>query len=596
MVLGSRPEMSYIVGGMSRENHVEAASSLDAAAIAPTQLASGAPAARTGDDAAPLSTDSLPPRIGMTFGGYRLVELLGVGGSAAVYRGVHSDGSAAAIKVLHAWLSADPRAKRRFLREAAVANRLRHPAIVRMLAEGEDESGSAYLVMELAEGETVEARWHAANGQLPLAEVARITDELLSVLAVAHAAGVVHRDIKPANLLIVADGTLRVFDFGIARATELANAPSMVTRTGAVLGTALFMPPEQALGVHGEIDARSDVWAVAATMFALLTGQFVHRARTVNEALVLAATQRARSIRKVVPDLPRAVAKVIDRALSFDRADRYADAAAMQAALRQAMEGDGEATRDRALSDAPTLPEKVPSCCPPAMKAEDASAAGASAVKESAPPPRSRAAEATPRRRSMPLVVKMAIAALLLGAVAQMAGWIDVTGSHEARSGEPAPPPSRRAAMAVEVKGTAAEPAPKITAEPPPAALPSVRTVQVSIAPPDSTVDVAGQRIEVRDGTIQITGVPGSVHHVRAVSGGAASEADVVITENGPLPASVEVKQRKPQAGMAAGAPSRSATAAPTASAGPTVTTPPLSNTIDTDFDDTHGGKRPGPR
>src|SRR4029078_5315704 len=119
-------------------------------------------------------------------------------------------------------------------------NRVKHPAIIRMLSEGEDESGHAYLIMELADGETLETRRSACEGRLPLAEVLRIADELLAVLSVAHAEGVVHRDIKPANLLVLVDGGLRVLDFGIARATELTDSSALVTRSGAILGTVLF--------------------------------------------------------------------------------------------------------------------------------------------------------------------------------------------------------------------------------------------------------------------------------------------------------------------------------------------------------------------
>src|SRR5262245_46168671 len=118
-------------------------------------------------------------RVGTIIGGYRLEALLGVGGTAAVYRAARDAGGArevAAIKVLHPWLGADPRAKKRFLREAAVADRVRHPAIVRTLESGEDRSGAAYLIMELAEGETLEQRREASGGRLPLDEVLRLAD------------------------------------------------------------------------------------------------------------------------------------------------------------------------------------------------------------------------------------------------------------------------------------------------------------------------------------------------------------------------------------------------------------------------------------
>ncbi len=342
---------------MAPRGPLRPADSSDADGFAPTEVASSGirDAGEPHDDEEANGTaGAARARIGTTVGGYRLEAILGVGGTATVYRGEREDGQRAAIKMLHAWLNADARAKKRFLREAAVANRLQHPAIVRMLSEGEDESGTAYLVMELAEGRTLEALRVARAGRLEADEVTRIADELLAVLAVAHAQGVVHRDIKPANLLLTPEGELRVLDFGIARVMELSENPSLVTRSGAVLGTIFFMAPEQALGVRDDIDARADVWAVGATMFTLLCGQFVHRARTVNEALVQAATQPAPPIEKQCPNLPPAVAAVINRALSFDRHHRYADAGAMRAALQRATAGQLEV---RALAMGDTLPE-----------------------------------------------------------------------------------------------------------------------------------------------------------------------------------------------------------------------------------------------
>ena len=293
-------------------------------------------------------------RLGQRVGGYKLEDVLGVGGSACVYRGVKR-GKGAAIKVLHAWLGADPRAKKRFVREATLAERVAHPAIVRTLDHGEEPDGTVFLVMDLAEGETIEARRIAAGGRLPEGEVMHLMDELLAVLAVTHARGVVHRDIKPTNLLRTPEGSLRLLDFGIACVTDLTEASSLVTRTGAVLGTVFFMAPEQALGVRDDIDASSDVWAVGATMFTLLTGQFVHQARTANEALVLAATQPAPPIRSLQPGVSAAMASVVDRALSFDRAARYADAGAMRDALRGAARGEMDAVAELAMIE--TLPE-----------------------------------------------------------------------------------------------------------------------------------------------------------------------------------------------------------------------------------------------
>jgi serine/threonine-protein kinase len=301
--------------------------------------------------------ESAQARIGTALGEWRLVDLLGLGGAAAVYRAVHEDGRTAALKVLHSEFIGHTRARKRLLREAYVANRIQHPGIVRVFDNGLADDGTAYLVLELCDGETLESLRTAAGAGRPVEEVARWIDELCDVLAAAHEQGVVHRDIKPANLILASDGRIRVLDFGIARALALPDAPSLVTRTGAVLGTAYFMSPEQALGCVDDVDARSDVWSVGATMFTLITGQHVHRARTVNEAVVLAATQPAVKVRSIRPDLLPPVAAVIDRALAFDRERRFAGVREMQAALRQAMRCEVSTEAPGSSDTIETLPE-----------------------------------------------------------------------------------------------------------------------------------------------------------------------------------------------------------------------------------------------
>jgi serine/threonine-protein kinase len=306
--------------------------------------------------------DKAAARLGTRLAAYQLEELLGVGGTAAVYRAVNAHGETFALKVLHSSLSRDVRARRRFLREAQIAKWLDHPRVVRILATGEAPDGTAYHVMDLHEGVTLERQRAKAPDGLPCDTVIPWMDDLLSVLAVAHARGIIHRDIKPANLLLDPQGRVHVLDFGIMRRAPERGASSLVTRSGALLGTVPFMPPEQALGRSDEIDARTDVWSVGATIFTLITGKLVHRADSVNEALVLAATQSAPPIRKVDPSVPKPLAAVINRALSFDKADRFADAGAMRLALRRACGLEPEpATKEveAAAGAMRTLPEET---------------------------------------------------------------------------------------------------------------------------------------------------------------------------------------------------------------------------------------------
>ncbi len=273
-------------------------------------------------------------RVGRTLcGKYTLDALIGVGGMAAVYKGVHRNGHRVAIKMLHPAISASEALRARFLREGYVANAVDHPGAVRVLDDDTAEDGSVFLVMELLEGQTLRELWERAGYRLPVEQAAAFVHQLLDVLAAAHAKGIVHRDIKPDNLFVTADGRLRVLDFGIARMRDASG--SSATRTGGVMGTPAFMPREQALGWMKEIDGRTDLWAVGATMFTLVSGEMVHNADTPEHVVVLTATQPARPLASVVP-VPPPIAAVVDQALAFAKTDRFADARSMQQALEQA--------------------------------------------------------------------------------------------------------------------------------------------------------------------------------------------------------------------------------------------------------------------
>jgi serine/threonine-protein kinase len=272
---------------------------------------------------------------------WRLDTLLGVGGMAAVYAATHRNGARVAIKILHPQLSVDQSIRDRFLREGYVANSVNHPGVVRVLDDDVTDDGAVFFVMDLLEGETLDARWSRQGPRLAAQDVLAIGDQVLDVLAAAHDRGVIHRDVKPENVFVANDGTVRLLDFGIARLREL-SAASQATRAGAMLGTPAFMPPEQALGHVDEIDARSDLWGVGATMFALLTGRLVHEGGTVNEQLIAAATKPAPPLRVLAPDLPLPVREVVDRALAFDKNSRWPDARTMQEAVRAAYSVLGE--------------------------------------------------------------------------------------------------------------------------------------------------------------------------------------------------------------------------------------------------------------
>jgi serine/threonine-protein kinase len=290
-------------------------------------------------------------RVGTLLNGkWRLDALLGVGGMAVVYSATHRNRKRAAVKVLHPEYSASPDMRARFLREGYVANSVGHPAVVSIDDDDVAEDGSAFLVMELLEGETIEERRERKGGRLPAIEVLGIADQLLDVLAVAHANGVVHRDLKPENLFLTAKGVLKVLDFGIARLREM-TAPISATRTGSLMGTPAFMAPEQAKGRWDEVDGRTDLWAVGASMFDLLTGRVVNEAETANEALALAITRPPPSLTSVAPESEPALAALVDRALAYDKSQRFQSAREMQEAVwavHSELTGQSAAGGDRA--------------------------------------------------------------------------------------------------------------------------------------------------------------------------------------------------------------------------------------------------------
>jgi eukaryotic-like serine/threonine-protein kinase len=272
---------------------------------------------------------------GVLCGKYRIEQVLGVGGMAVVYAATHRNQKRVAIKMLHPELSLNREVRARFMREGYAANTVDHPGAVAVLDDDTAEDGAAFLVMERLEGVEVEALRLRNGGRFDARVVLAIADALLAVLSAAHARSIVHRDIKPENLYVLYDGTLKVLDFGIARARDALSEGQGGTKTGMLMGTPAYMAPEQALGKSKEIDGQTDVWAVGATLFALLSGQQVHEGESATALLVQTATQPARSLSLVAPDVDGRVVALVDRALAFDKAARWPSAAGMRAAVRE---------------------------------------------------------------------------------------------------------------------------------------------------------------------------------------------------------------------------------------------------------------------
>ncbi|HEX8795827.1 MAG TPA: protein kinase [Polyangiaceae bacterium] len=304
------------------------------------------------------SPSSSSTRIGSTLRGkWTLEKLLGEGGMASVYVARHTIGRLDAIKILHPALAATPQLRARFEQEARVVNRFRHRGAVEVRDMDTTEDGAPFIVMELLEGETLSALARRTGGPLDVATVLQIADEVLDVLAAAHAQGIIHRDIKPDNLLRLADGHIKVLDFGIARVRE-GLGEGMKTRTGTTLGTVAYMPPEQAKGI--DIDGRADVYAVGATMFRLLAGRRVHEADTEAERFVKVVSEPAPPLASAAPHASAQVCAVVDRALAFDRERRYADATTMQTDVRAAARGEAPLHTSAPTKAAPAVAALAP--------------------------------------------------------------------------------------------------------------------------------------------------------------------------------------------------------------------------------------------
>lgn len=262
---------------------------------------------------------------------WRLDRVIGIGGTAAVFEATHKNGNRVAIKILHADLADHADVRARFLAEGYAANRVAHPGVVTVRDEGTTADGAVFLVMDLLRGQTLAERLERGREPFSVGEVLEIGTQLLEVLGHAHARGIIHRDIKPQNVFLAHDGRVRLLDFGLASVDRAGlGRPS---EPGSTIGTPAFMPPEQALGNWAELDGRSDLWSLAATMYLLLSNKPVRERGSATQQLLGAMTRPVPSLGQITA-LPRSLVAVVDRALAFDRDARFPDANSMRLALR----------------------------------------------------------------------------------------------------------------------------------------------------------------------------------------------------------------------------------------------------------------------
>jgi eukaryotic-like serine/threonine-protein kinase len=262
-------------------------------------------------------------------GRYEIRSILGTGGAGVVYKAFDRElGEVLALKTLHAdSVAQDPAAVERLKSEIRLARRIAHRGVVRTYDLGES-SGMYFLTMEYVSG-TVLSDLLERDQRLPVSAVYSIARQLARALAVAHEQGIIHRDIKPQNIMLQADGTLKVMDFGIAR---LAVRTTALTQVGMAVGTPGYMAPEQLM--DGDVDARADLYACGAVLYECLTGRLPHD--PTNPVLMIGRIVSGAVVsspREVVPDVPVALSALVMRLLASDVEQRTPSAELLHAEL-----------------------------------------------------------------------------------------------------------------------------------------------------------------------------------------------------------------------------------------------------------------------
>lgn len=265
---------------------------------------------------------------GDRIGPYLIIRQLGAGGMGEVYEARQEPlNRRVAIKTLHAKYTANQDLVTRFFNEAKVLSRLEHPSIVQVADFGHAANGTAYLVMEYLRGQSLGRRLRARDGRLPLVASLQMTWQIAEVMAMAHAQGVVHRDLKPENLMFVADPVapagerVKVLDFGIAKLTGALEKDGLKTDTQMVIGTPMYMSPEQCSGARA-VDEKSDVYSLGCVLYQVLSGRPPFVATGAGELMGMHLFHEPPPISTLVPKLPKEIGTLVHRLLVKDKALR----------------------------------------------------------------------------------------------------------------------------------------------------------------------------------------------------------------------------------------------------------------------------------
>ena len=300
--------------------------------------------------------------VGQTVGSYRVVRKLGQGGMGAVYLGEHPEiESRVAIKVLRAEYVTSADFVKRFLDEARAVNRIGHRGIVRIHDCYRLEKIGVCLVMEYLRGESLLERIQR-KGALSVESSMRFVMQACTALSLSHKAGIIHRDLKPANLFIVSDPDLHggerliVLDFGIAKLLRDPSSDKMHTATGTLLGSPLYMSPEQCLD-SGKVDHRTDIFSLGVVAYEMLSGQCPYTAESLGQLALQHRDQQPALLRTLVPQVPPALEQVVEKILAYEAGDRIQTMAELRKAVDIAVFGASAHTRQGRV-ERPDLPDE----------------------------------------------------------------------------------------------------------------------------------------------------------------------------------------------------------------------------------------------